>query len=202
LWRDDPRLVSTLLIGALGGGPERRLAALAALDARNDGIGLGALGTSRPLAPATGAALNAIAGFVRDAVAARLDDGVPAVRAGALRVLAKLGDARLTAGRVAAAAAGGPEERAAAVAIARRWAGDAPRDARALADALATALASHGGPAEPADGWEARLGLVEALSATGEPGLPALARARDDANPIVRAAALEGGGAPPRAPRP
>jgi tetratricopeptide (TPR) repeat protein len=207
LWRDDTRLVSGALIDALAEAPERRLAALEALDARQDGPGVGLLleGAAVPLAPATAAALTAVAGATRDAVAARLDDDLVAVRALALRVLAKFGDARVTARRVARAAAGLPEEQAAAVAVARRWAAASPADARALADELTAAFADAGGDRPPERAWEARLGLVAALAATGVPGTAGLQRALGDASFLVRSAAATALGPPDRAessPRP
>ncbi len=207
LWRDDARLVSGALIAALGDGPERRLAALEALDARRDGPGVGLLleDGATALPPATAAALTAVAVATRDAVAARLDDDLVAVRALALRVLAKFGDARVTARRVARAAAGLPEEQAAAVAVARRWAASSPADARALADELTAAFADTGGARPPERAWEARLGLVAALAATGVPGTAGLQRALGDASFLVRSAAATALGPPDHAessPRP
>jgi tetratricopeptide (TPR) repeat protein len=186
LWRDDPRLVAGLLVKALGDTPERRLAALVALEGRDDGPGLGRLvgpGTEG-LSRATATSVAAIGAATRDAVAARLDDDVGEVRAAALRVLANAGDPRASARRVALAAVAGGAEHATALAIARRWAAAAAIDARALVDALAVALFAR----EPASA-EARLALVDALAASGAPGLPALERAASDASPAVRAAA-------------
>jgi tetratricopeptide (TPR) repeat protein len=186
LWRDDPRIVAGLLSKALGDGPERRLAALAALDGRDDGPGLGRLvgAEVEPLPRATAASVAAIGSATRDAVATRLDDELAEVRAAALRILAKAGDARASARRVALAAAGGGAERATALAIARRWAATAPAPARALADALSTSLFAKE-PASP----EIRVALVDALAATGASGVPALERAASDPSVLVRAAA-------------
>jgi tetratricopeptide (TPR) repeat protein len=192
LWRDDPSLVARILSQSLRGDPGRRLAALTALDGRDDGFGLGQLAPagSSPLAPAAATALAAISGATRDEVAARLDDDVPEVRAGALRVLAKADDARVTERRVALAAGGRPVERAAAVAVARRWAAKAPAAARALAAELAAALSTRAPAPEGANGsWEARLGFVDALAATGPAGIAGLESARSDGNVLVRAAA-------------
>jgi tetratricopeptide (TPR) repeat protein len=194
LWRDDARPIAGLLVDALRDGPERRRAALAALDSRDDGPGLGPLVApgAAPLGPATASAVVAVAALSRDAVAARLDDDVAALRAAALRVLAKLGDARVTPRRVAAAASGGAEERAAALDVARRWASASPALARALADAVAAALAAEEAavPSDRADRrWEARLGLVDVLAATGAPGAPGLQRALGDPSLLVRAGA-------------
>jgi tetratricopeptide (TPR) repeat protein len=203
-WRDDPRLVATVVADALRDAPERRLAALAALDSRDEGLGLGPLvaSGSLPLPPATTAAIAAVATASRDAIAARLDDDVAAIRAAALRVLAKAGDARVTPRHVALAASAGPEERAAAVTVARRWAAAAPAAARALADELSTALTTRAatpeGGSSPAP-WEARLGLVEALAATGPAGLAGLEHARSDASLLVRAAAAAALASEPRA---
>jgi hypothetical protein len=85
---------------------------------------------------------------------------------------------------VALAAAGGGAERSAALAIARRWAATAPAEARALADALSTTLF-----AKELASPEIRVALVDALAATGGPGVPALERAASDPSVLVRAAA-------------
>jgi HEAT repeat protein len=118
---------------------------------------------------------------------------VGGVRAAALRVLARSSDARATVERVARAAAGGPEERAAAEEVARRWAETSLSVTRALAKALsndlsaasAHARADRGGD----DGWQARLGLVSTLAVVGGPGHAALRSALSDPSPLVRAAA-------------
>jgi hypothetical protein len=207
VWHDDARLVATVLSAAMNDvAADRRLAALEALGARDDGPGAGALapGGVMPLAPATAEALTAVGAATIDAVAQRLDDQVGAVRAAALRVLARSNDARATAARVARAAAGGPEERAAAAEVARRWSETSPSAASALAAALSKDLAAaapsihprpgRAGQVGPAgqvgdDGWQARLGLVGALAATGAPGQAGLRSALGDPNPLVRVAA-------------
>ncbi|HEV3031647.1 MAG TPA: hypothetical protein VG319_08375, partial [Polyangia bacterium] len=190
LWRDDTRPVLNALERALRDTGWQRRAALAALDGRLDGPGLAPLvaGAATPVVPATAAAVAAIAAATRDAVAARLDDGEVGVRAAALRVLAKSDDPRVTLHRLVRAAAGGPEEREAAAAVARRWAQTSPSAARALAEALTSAFAAQ--PASSGDeAWQARLGIVRALAATGGPSVTGLHRALGDPNLLVRAAA-------------
>jgi tetratricopeptide (TPR) repeat protein len=211
LWRDDARMIGGVLVEALRDPGERRRRALEALDGGDHGPGLGGLVAegATPLEPATVAALAAIAAFTRDAVAARLDDAEPDVRARALVVLAKAGDPRVTPRLVARSAAGRSEERDAAVAVARRWAATAPSVARALSDALTAALLAARAPSAPGDRsaetsaeasapgstdgtWASRLGLVETLAATGSSGAVGLGHALDDANVLVRAAAASG----------
>jgi tetratricopeptide (TPR) repeat protein len=208
LWRDDPRLVAGLLASALRDAPARRLAALAALDSRDDGPGLGPLVATgaAPLSAPTSSAVVAVGDALRDALASNLDDDDAAVRAAALRVLVKCGDARATVRRVALAAAAGPEEREAAVAVARRWNVASPSDARALANALTSTLAAAEATAVARDragepsaartadrtadrSWEARLGVVDALAAMGSFGAAGLQRALGDESVLVRAAA-------------
>jgi tetratricopeptide (TPR) repeat protein len=199
LWRDDPRLVAGPLLDALADrtSPERRRQALGVLDAPADGASLAPLlAAGAPPLPA--ALAMAVDAAVREAVASHLDEADAGVRAAALRALARMGDSRVTARRVAEAAAGRPDERAAALAVARRWATTAPRDARALADVLAAALAAssvprapEGDATEPTSRWEARLGLVDALAALGGLGASGLERALGDANAVVRGAAAE-----------
>jgi tetratricopeptide (TPR) repeat protein/HEAT repeat protein len=220
VWRGDARQLTAVLLRAMNDlGADRRLAALEALAAREDGIGAGAVAPdgSAPLAPETAAALAAVGAAIKDAAAERLDDQEGAVRAAALRVLAKSDDPRATAERVARAAAGGPEERAAAAELARRWAAASPAATNALAAALSKDLAAATSPAHPHDGqagrtsgegWQARLGIVGALAITGAPGHAGLRSALDDPSPLVRAAAataLEASSeaaARPRPPRP
>jgi tetratricopeptide (TPR) repeat protein/HEAT repeat protein len=178
VWHEDARLITAVVLSAMNdAAPDRRLAAVEALAD-------GALAPSGPFTLDAG---------TRDAVAARLDDQVGGVRAAALRVLARSSDARATVERVARAAAGGPEERAAAEEVARRWAETSLSVTRALAKALsndlsaasAHARADRGGD----DGWQARLGLVSTLAVVGGPGQAALRSALSDPSPLVRAAA-------------
>jgi tetratricopeptide (TPR) repeat protein/HEAT repeat protein len=190
LWRGDSRVVRDLLATALATPGDRRARALAALDGRDDGAGLGALAPAgaEPLAPATAAAVADVAAGARDALAAILDDADAEARAAALRILAKLGDPRVTPARVTRAAAGPPATREAAIFVARRWAATNAAALPSLADGLGAGLAASAPAASP---WEARLGLVDALAAAGDSGGPALERALDDPNPLVRAAAAD-----------
>jgi hypothetical protein len=181
LWRDEARVLGEALSRALASPGARRLRALRALDARDDGPGLAPLAASgaAPLPPATAAAVRDVAAHAREAVAKLLDDADPLTAASALRILGKLDDPRVTPRRVARAATGPSPARAAARSVARRMA-SSPATARALTEALAVALAS-------ADADE-RLGLVEVLATLGEPAIAPLERAASDRSPLVRAA--------------
>jgi HEAT repeat protein len=181
LWRDDTRALSDTLARALAAPGPRRRRALEALDARDDGAGLAPLvpAGAAPLPTATAAAVREIGARARDAVAKLLDDGDPNTAALALRVLAKLDDPRVTAIRVARAAAGPLGMRAAARAAAARMA--AAGGARAVSDALSAELAA-------ARNADERLGLVETLAALGDPAGAALEKAAADRSPLVRAA--------------
>jgi HEAT repeat protein/Flp pilus assembly protein TadD len=186
LLRAHARAIQDALADALARGGDARREALAALDRRSDGPGLGALAGDEDAAggPDASAAIREIVLPLADRVAALLDDADADTRAAALRVLAKLGDERVTAARVAAAVADGSATLAAAATFAAaRVAHDRPGAAPALASALAPALAD--------ESWRRRLAAVEALAPLGAPGVAALDRARNDRNPIVRAAATE-----------
>ncbi|MDB4980182.1 MAG: hypothetical protein JWM82_934, partial [Myxococcales bacterium] len=182
-WRHELEII---VGGALAPGRGHRDRALAALDARDDGLSLGALwpaDASTPT-PEISATLDALAARIRDRLVQLLDDDDPSTRAHALRLLAKLGDAHVTPSRVVAAAEGTPLMRDAALFCARRWAARTPAAASALALALSEAAART-----PVPNWPARLGLVESLGALGDAGTSALTRALSDGSPIVRDAA-------------
>ncbi|HSZ80885.1 MAG TPA: HEAT repeat domain-containing protein [Polyangia bacterium] len=186
LSRDDARAARVAIADALEHAGERRARALAALDDRADGVGLGPLvpRANQALAPSTISALSELLAATRDDVAKLLEDADPELRAHALSILSKADDARVSSTLVLRAAIGAPAERAVAAAVARRWAERAPRDAQRLAQRLAAKLTET-------PEWDGRLGLVEVLSATGQPGLAALEHARGDASPLVRAAVAE-----------
>ena len=178
-------LVETLA-RALAREGDARGEAAAALDGLGDGLGLGALaevgdGISAPDAAAT---VREIVLPLADRLAPLLDAPEPETRAAALRVLARLGDERVTPARVAAAARDtSPLLAGAAAFAAGQMARARPGTAPQLAAALAPALAD--------ESWRRRLAAVDALAALGPAGLPALERARADGNSIIRAAADE-----------
>jgi HEAT repeat protein/predicted Zn-dependent protease len=177
--------IQQTVAAAFDRGGLARWHALLALDSRNDGPGLAPLvpGGDEPLPPALATVLREVAGGVRDRVAELLDDQDLDTQALALRVLAKLGDARVTPARIAAAAAGKTQAlRDAAVSAALWEVRSAPDTAMPLARALAPVLAD-------APAWEARLAAVSALAAIGPAGHAALPRALEDESPLVRAAA-------------
>jgi tetratricopeptide (TPR) repeat protein len=185
IWIDRTREVAGMLNGALGRTPEWKLRALTALDSRAAGAGLGRLAPAgvTELTAATAAALRQIGGAVRERVFALLDDPSPDVRAMALRVGIKLGDARLTPARIAAAARGQGGELGRGVGqAARLQVGLHPEMASAWAAQAGALLASRGS-------WEGRLSGVEILAELGQAGRPALEAALGDPSPFVRSAA-------------
>jgi HEAT repeat protein len=119
-----------------------------------------------------------------DRLVALADDADPETRALAMRVLAKLGDERLTPARIAAAAFDGAPILASAAAFAAgRSASLRPNVAPAIAAALAPVLGD--------ESWRRRIAAVDALAALGPAGVTLLERTRNDKHAVVRAAALE-----------
>jgi HEAT repeat protein len=178
-------LVETLA-RALAREGDARTEAAVALDGWGEGLRLGAVaeaGDGVP-APDTAAILRDIVLPLADRLAPLLDAPEPETRAAALRVLARLGDERVTPARVAAAVRDGSAPLAAAAAFA---AGQMARARPGTAPQLAAALT----PALADESWRRRLAAVDALAALGPAGLPALDRARADGNSIIRAAADE-----------
>ena len=201
LWIERVRGVQQILGDALGLSRETKRHVLSLLNSRDDGIGLGPLCAegSHEISQATSQALGAIADGVRERVAALLDDADPEIEGLALRLLAKLGDSRVTPARIAALAArtgphpGGPPGGPATTAAAAASAASAQVRARAqsagpIVQAIIPLLA------DPA--WERRVAAVEVLRAVGAPGRPPLESALGDPNLVVRAAASSALGRP------
>jgi HEAT repeat protein len=186
LWRAHTRELQELIADALARGGEARHEALAALDARPDGPALGALTPEADvgLSAETAAAVREVVQPMADKLAALLDDGDPETRALSLRLLAKLGDERVTPGRIATAAFDGAPALAGAAAFA------AGRSAN-LRPATAVAIAAALGPVLGDESWRRRMAAVGALAALGPAGVTLLERTRNDKHPVVRAAALE-----------
>jgi HEAT repeat protein len=185
VWRGRTRDLQELLADAIGRGGDARREAMAALDSRTDGLALGAL-TPDDIAPSaeTTAALREVVQPNADRLATVLDDAEADNRAAALRVLAKLGDDRITPSRIAAAAFdGSPALAGAATFGAARIAATRPTLAPAVAAALAPLLGD--------ESWRRRLAAVEALRALGPAGVPLLERTRADKHALVRAAAAD-----------
>jgi HEAT repeat protein len=132
------------------------------------------------LGPDIAAATREVLQPLTDKIASLLDDAEAETRATALRVLAKLGDERVTPARIASAAADGSA--AAAFAAARVTAGR-PAQATAIAAALAPVLGD--------ESWRRRLAAVDALAGVGPAGVALLERTRSDKHAVVRAAALD-----------
>jgi tetratricopeptide (TPR) repeat protein len=196
VWRPQTRGLTETLARSLDGGGDARHDALAALDSRADGPGLGALTTAmpEPVAAETELAILETAQPLAQRLHGLLRDPDAATHAAALRVLTKLGDERVNAAEIAAAldepAGAGVDSttspgaamlaQAAAFAAARLLR-DHPAGAAALASALAPALS------DPS--WRRRAAAVDVLAALGASGRPLLERALADRHPLVRGAA-------------
>jgi HEAT repeat protein len=190
LWRGHTGEIDAILSDALTRGGSARRAALEALDARSDGLALGALAPTGETAwsPETAVAAHEIAWPLADGIAGALDDPDRRTRAVALRLLAKLDDERLTPARLAEAIADGSP----LLAGAALWAAQLlVRSHPALAVPIAGAVAPFVTEEGAAGSWSRRLAAVELLAVLGSPGLPPLDRAVNDRNSLVRAAALE-----------
>jgi tetratricopeptide (TPR) repeat protein len=175
-------LTEALVEGLAGSGDERR-DTLMALDGAGDGLALGALVPDAAASQEAATVAREVLLPVADRLVVALDDIDPEIHAAALRVLAKLGDERITPARIASAAGDGSPALAAAAVFA---AGRLSRERPASAPAIATAL----GPLLSDDRWSCRLTAVEALSTLGSAGSSGLDRARTDPHPVVRAAAV------------
>ena len=190
LWRAHTGEIDAILSDALTRGGSARRAALEALDARPDGLALGALTPMDDVSSAPEAAVAAreVAWPLADGITPALDDPDRRTRALALRVLAKLDDERLTPARLADAIAdGAPMLSSAALSAAQILVRAHPALAAPIAGAVAPLVIDDGS----AVSWSCRLAAVELLALLGPPGLPPLDRAVNDRNPLVRAAALE-----------
>jgi len=190
LWRGHTGEIDAILSDALARGASARRAALEALDARTDGLALGALAPTGDAAwpPETATTAHEIGWPLADGIALALDDPDRRTRALALRVLAKLDDERLTPARLAEAIAdGSPVLARAAVSAAQILLRAHPALAAPIAGAVAPFVNEEGA----ATSWSRRLAAVELLALLGPPGLPPLDRAVNDRNTLVRAAALE-----------
>jgi HEAT repeat protein len=186
LWRAHTRELQELLADMIARGGDARHEALAALDARPDGLALGALtgDGDAALAPETTAAVHEVVQPIADRLAGLLDDSDPETRALALRLLAKLGDDRVTPARIASAAFDAAPGLAGAAAFAAgRSAGLRPATAPAIAAAL--------GPVLGDESWRRRMAAVDVLAALGPAGVALLERTRSDKHAVVRAAATE-----------
>lgn len=190
LWRAHIRGLADLLGETLTRGGELRRDALAVLDSRRDGLGLGALAPQTDAQPSAdlAAALREVAVPLADRLAILLDDPDPEIRGAALRVLAKLDDARATPARVADAVADGSAAlHEAAVVAARQLRRSRPPLTASVAAAVGPLLSEDA----TATSWRRRLAAVEVLAELGPPGRPYLDRAAADRHPVVRQAARE-----------
>ncbi len=194
VWRARTPALIHVLGDALAAGGEARRMALLDLDSRADEPGLGALAPtgSEPISPDAEQAIREIATTLADAVADGLDDPDRTIRATALSVLAKLGDARITATRIAAAVADGDADLAdGALRAARQLVRATPAVAGSLIAAVAPLARDDGRtPAWQAPTWKTRVAAIRVLAALGSGGREALrAAAASDRNAVVRATA-------------
>ena len=202
-WRAHTGEIDAILSDALARGGSARRAALEALDARVDGPAVGALAADgrRPPSIRRWSSPRARSpGRSRTGSHQALDDPDRRIRALTLRVLAKLGDERLTPARLADAVAdGSPVLADAALSAAQILVRTRPGLAAPIAGAVAPLVSADG----PAASWSCRLVAVQLLALLGPPVLPPLDRAVHDRNALVRAAALEAvNRARPSGPRP
>jgi len=190
LWRGQTRALENLLAESLAHEGDLRRAALAALDSRSDGPGLGALAPEADGAPSpdTALALREIALPLCDRVAALLDDPAAGIRASALRVLAKMDDERVTPARLAEAVRDGSAALAGAAILATH---EMARARPLLRPAIAMAVAPLLSDNESPGAWRRRFAAVEVLAALGPPGRTYLGPATADRHPVVRQAARE-----------
>ncbi|HSS37294.1 MAG TPA: HEAT repeat domain-containing protein, partial [Polyangia bacterium] len=194
LWGARTPAVLRVLSDALAAGGEARRMALLDLDSRTDEPGLGVLAPagSDPISADAAQAIREIATTLADAVADGLEDGDRATRGAALSVLAKLGDARITAARIAAAVADGDAELAeGALRAVRQVVRATPGAAGPIIAAVAPLARDDGrAPAWQAPTWKTRLAAVRVLAVLGPAGRDAVrAAAARDRNAVVRATA-------------
>ena len=179
-------VIQGALIESLAEGGDSRREALSALDRTDDGLALGALplegdgGTPAEIA----AMVREVVAPMADRLAALVDDEDEVVRAATLRLLAKLGDHRLTPARLARALADGSPLVTSAGVFATGMIG---RDRRANTAPFVIGFA----PLLSSASWRQRLAAVEALGTLGPAARTALDRAKSDPHPLVRGAALD-----------
>ena len=191
LWTEHAQTIEDLLAAALAGPPAERRAALAALDGRPEGLGLGALlPVSAALSPQGKRVLERLWTRLEAAVAARLDDPDRATRLHALGIASKLRDPRVSLRHVLGALAAAydpgvqtarPDAVGAARLAAEMLVGTGRLDGASLARALAPQLA------EP--DWNRRLAAVSVARAGSAAAAALFETALADPNPFVRAEA-------------
>jgi len=187
LWIDHASVVGQILARGLGQSRETRLRVLTLLDSRDDGLALGALTPTAPAKPRppSMAALEELVHGLAAQLLALVDDADPTVQAPALRVMAKLGDNRITPAKIIALINRAPTLLADAAGFATaRWIARHPDGAAGFV-ALASAALNDGGPVER------RLATVEVLRQAGGEARRPLEAALADQSPFVRVAAVE-----------
>ena len=187
LWVDHAGTTGRILARALGQSRQSRLRALAALDDCDDGLALGVLtpGGAGKLAPASTAALEELVRGLSAQLFPLVDDADPSVQGAAMRVMAKLGDDRLTPVKIVAVVSRAPTVLADAAAFAaNRWITRHPDGAVELVAAAGTALT------DPSS-VERRVATIEVLRRCGDGRGRPLEAALTDQSSFVRAAAVE-----------
>jgi tetratricopeptide (TPR) repeat protein/HEAT repeat protein len=189
-WIGRANEIEAIMERSLAGDRSHRVAALEALDARDDGPGLGGLAPTGAtvLKPAAARALRRIGETLRPRVFALLDDAAPEVRGLALRVDAKLGDPDLIPAKIVSILGPSPLRlEPTALYAFKRSTGPHPSSQASVTRALSPLLT------DPSS-WARRLvavGLLAPFGASfGMTGRPLLERALKDPSPFVRSAAV------------
>jgi tetratricopeptide (TPR) repeat protein len=191
LWIEHLVDVEDLLVQALEGRPAERGRALAALDTRAEGLGLGRLLAAGPPSRAAQRALDRLAAPVRAALGPLLEDPERSLRLRAISLAAKLRDERLGPGHLMAALAAVPTGL-------ETPSPDAEATALLAAQALLAGRAGAAGVLEGAraslldPAWQRRLAAVRVARLAGAPAAELLRGALADASAFVRAEAAAG----------
>ena len=197
LWMEHAAEIGDLLQGALSGPVDQRRRALAALDSREAGPGLGRLlaGNITLLSTRAVGALAEVVRRVREPLGQLLTDAEAGIRLRALRVATKLADERVTATHIVAALADAADR----VPAGPGWDGLDPAEvAVAALEAQkkrgrldSEALWREAGPLLRHPSWAVRLGTVQALKVGGTPPPALIEHALSDHHPLVRTAAQQ-----------
>jgi hypothetical protein len=195
LWTEYAPDIAAPLVAALRGRTEDRRRALAALDGRPGGLGLGRLiAPGAQLSTRAERALGQIAGQVRAPVIELLSDSDLVIRLRALRLATKLQDSRVTNTHIVAALRTSGDRTQTDSASAEgldpaQVALEALADLRARGQLDAQGLWQQTAPLLVHPAWPVRLAAVEAMQIPGSTPASLLKPALEDVSPLVRAAA-------------
>jgi tetratricopeptide (TPR) repeat protein len=203
LWIEHASDIEHLLRRALEGPPADRARALAALDSREGGPGLGVLvDAAATPSPQGEQMLRALAERMADRVIASLDHSDITVRLRALRVASKLGDERLSLVHVLASLATDPVEGARSPfselqgeSVAIQVAQAQMEAGRLNPEALVKALR----PWLEESAWQRRLAAIRMLRIVAGAARPLLEKGLEDPSAFVRAEAAAALGELPEA---